>query len=196
MFDVCYLEFNLLQGMVIDLQKRKCLLGSRQVKDKIVAKLFTKYPALLNKWAQKTKIVEFEDTPWTRLTTDIAQSRLALITTGGVHLRSQPPFDMLDPHGDPTFREIPQAAACSDLMITHNYYDHTDADKDINIILPIERVDDLKQARDIGAVNGRHFSFMGHILLHHIDTLMHESAPAVAAALKKDEVDIAILTPA
>jgi hypothetical protein len=25
---------------------------------------------------------------------------------------------------------------------------------------------------------------------------MHESAPAVAAALKKDEVDIAILTPA
>jgi hypothetical protein len=54
----------------------------------------------------------------------------------------------------------------------------------------------LKQAQDIGAVNWRHFSFMGHILKHHIDTLMHESAPAVAAALKKDEVDIAILTPA
>ena len=81
-------------------------------------------------------------------------------------------------------------------MITHNYYDHTDADKDINIILPVERVDDLKQAQDIGAVNWRHFSFMGHILKHHIDTLMHASAPAVAAALKKDEVDIAILTPA
>lgn len=182
--------------MVIDLRERRFLLGSRQIKDKIIAKLFTKYPALLNKWAQKTEFVEFEDTPWTRLTTDVAQSRLALITTGGVHLRSQPPFDMLDPQGDPTFREIPQDAVPSDLMITHNYYDHTDADKDINIILPVERVHELKQAQDIGAVNWRHFSFMGHILKHHIDTLMHATAPAVAAALKKDEVDIAILTPA
>ena len=172
------------------------MLGTRQVKDKIIAKLFTKYPTLLNMWAQKAKIVEFEDTPWTRLTTNVAQSRLALITTGGVHLRSQPIFNMLDPQGDPTFREIPQAAVPSDLMITHNYYDHKDADKDINIILPIERVDDLKQARDIGAVNWRHFSFMGHILGHHIDTLLHKTAPAVAAALKKDEVDIAVLTPA
>ena len=171
-------------------------MGLRQVKDKIIAKLFVKYPALLNKWVQKAEIVEFEDTPWTRLTTDVSQSRLALITTGGVHLRSQLPFDMLDPQGDPTFREIPQAAVPSDLMITHNYYDHTDADKDINIILPVERVDDLKQAQDIGAVNWRHFSFMGHIIKHHIDTLMHESAPAVAVALKKDEVDVAILTPA
>ena len=182
--------------MVIELRERRFLLGSRQIKDKIITKLFTKYPALLNRWAQKAKIVEFEDTPWTRLTTDVDQSRLALITTGGVHLRSQLPFDMLDPHGDPTFREIPRAAVLSDLMITHNYYDHTDADKDINIILPVERVYDLQKAHDIGAVNWRHFSFMGHILKHHIDTLMHESAPAVAAALKKDEVDIAILTPA
>jgi D-proline reductase (dithiol) PrdB len=182
--------------MGIDLRERWFLLGPRQVKDKIIAKLLAKYPALLHKWVQKAEIVEFEDIPWTRLTTDVAQSRLALITTGGVHLRSQPPFDMLDPQGDPTFREIPQDTVLSDLMITHNYYDHTDADKDINIILPVERVYDLKQAQDIGAVNWRHFSFMGHILKHHIDTLMHESAPAVAAALKQDEVDIAILTPA
>ena len=73
--------------MVIELRERRFLLGSRQIKDKIITKLFTKYPALLNRWVQKAKIVEFEDTPWTRLTTDVDQSRLALITTGGVHLR-------------------------------------------------------------------------------------------------------------
>jgi len=93
-------------------------------------------------------------------------------------------------------REIPKDTASSDLTITHNYYDHSDADKDINIVFPIERVDGLKQAGEIGEINSRHFSFMGHILNRHVDTLMTDTAPAVAAALKKDGVDIAILTPA
>jgi len=103
---------------------------------------------------------------------------------------------MTDPSGDPTFREIPADASPSDLLIKHNYYDHSDADKDINILLPIERVFDLKQAGDIGDVNYRHFSFMGHIMHHHIDTLIEKTAPQVATELKSDNVDIAILTPA
>jgi D-proline reductase (dithiol) PrdB len=118
------------------------------------------------------------------------------VTTGGVHLKSQKPFDMKDPSGDPTFREIPADARPADLTITHNYYDHADADKDINVVFPIERVQELKQSNEIGDVNYRHFSFMGHIMHHHIKTLMKETAPSVAAALKSDEVDIVILTPA
>jgi hypothetical protein len=37
---------------------------------------------------------------------------------------------------------------------------------------------------------------MGHIMHHHIKTLMKETAPRVAAALKSDNVDIVVLTPA
>jgi hypothetical protein len=37
---------------------------------------------------------------------------------------------------------------------------------------------------------------MGHIMHHHIKTLMKETAPRVAAALTSDKVDIVILTPA
>ena len=118
------------------------------------------------------------------------------MTTGGVHLALQKPFNMKDPAGDPTFREIPSDARTADLRITHNYYDHADADKDVNIVFPIERVRELKQSNEIGDVNYRHFSFMGHILQHHIKTLMNETAPRVAAALKSDNVDIVILTPA
>jgi D-proline reductase (dithiol) PrdB len=103
---------------------------------------------------------------------------------------------MADPAGDPTFREIPANTSPNDLFITHNYYDHADADKDINIVLPIERVQNLKRAGDIHDVNRRHFSFMGHIKQHHIDTLVNNTAPKVAEALRLDGVDIAILTPA
>lgn len=103
---------------------------------------------------------------------------------------------MADPSGDPTFREIPADIKPSDLTITHDYYDHKDADKDINIVLPIERIKDLEKTGDIGSVNSRHFSFMGHITLPYIETLINKTAPIVAKKLKSDNVDIAILTPA
>ena len=168
----------------------------RQIKDSLIAKVLTRYPSLFNWWAKGADIVQFNHSPWTKLSKDISQSRLALITTGGVHLRSQPSFDMKDPAGDPSFREIPSDISARDLTITHNYYDHSDADKDVNIILPIERIKDLERSGDIGQTNHRHFSFMGHITDHHRETLINETAPRVATELKKDGVDIAILTPA
>ena len=170
-------------------------LDLRQIKNKAAARLLTKYPALLEKWAENAEILTFSDVPWTPLTAEVGQCRLALITTGGVRLSSQPPFDMQDPAGDPAFREIPYRTFLGELAITHNYYDSRDAKKDINIIFPIQRVVELKQGGEIKSVNHRHFSFMGHIKDHHIDTLMQKTAPEVAAALKEDGVDIVILTP-
>lgn len=119
-----------------------------------------------------------------------------MITTGGIHLDSQAPFNMRDPAGDPSFREIPADTPPDHLVITHNYYDHSDAQRDINIVFPLEGVQLLKQSREIGDVNHRHFSFMGHITNHHVQTLINDTAPRVVAALKEDGVDIVILTPA
>jgi len=134
--------------------------------------------------------------PWQPFQGKAVQSRVALITTAGVHLNSDVPFNMRDPAGDPTFREIPADAPPGTWTITHNYYDHTDADKDINVVFPFERLRELAELGEIGALNQRHFSFMGHILPPHIHTLMHSTAPQVARLLKQDGVDIAILTPA
>jgi L-ascorbate metabolism protein UlaG (beta-lactamase superfamily) len=35
---------------------------------------------------------------------------------------------MADPHGDPSYRIIPVGTPRSRLTITHNYYDHSDAE--------------------------------------------------------------------
>lgn len=168
----------------------------RQLKDRAIAKILTRFPWLVYRWAKRSTFVTFNDIPWAPLKNEIKESRLALITTGGVRLKIQPVFDMLDPDGDPTFREIPSDASTQDLTITHNYYDHTDADRDINIVFPIERVQELKTTGDIGDVNYRHFSFMGHIRGRHMDTLINHSAPRVAHSLKDDAVDMVILVPA
>ena len=168
----------------------------KQLIDKVIARLFTRNPWVLNRWAHKARIVRFTETPWTSFTGDPAKSRLALITTGGVHLKSQSPFDMRDRQGDPSFREIPAGAKPADLSITHNYYDQRDAFRDINIVFPLERVRLLEQFGEIGKVNHRHFSFMGHISNRHLDTLINETAPGVAEKLREDGVDMALLTPA
>jgi len=168
----------------------------KQFKNKVLARLYTRYPSLLKRWARKARIVSYSESPWTDFTGSLARSRLALVTTGGIYLKTQPPFDMQARDGDPTFREIPAEATQADLAISHDYYDNRDAVRDINIVFPLERVRLLEQFGEIGKVNHRHFSFMGHISNHHIDTLISETAPGVAEKLREDSVDMALLTPA
>ena len=52
---------------------------------------------------------------------------------------------MQDPDGDPTYREIERDTPVEALMITHDYYDHRDADRDINIVFPIQRLAELAE---------------------------------------------------
>jgi D-proline reductase (dithiol) PrdB len=73
----------------------------KKKQNQLFAKLFTRHPALVKMWTRHADLVEFSDSPWTGLTVPASQSRLALVTTGGVHLLSQSPFNMQDPSGDP-----------------------------------------------------------------------------------------------
>lgn len=168
----------------------------KAVIDKVYARLFTRYPWLVRRWARRAEFMEFSDSPWTPLLKELNNCRVALITTGGIHLTSQPPFDMDDPEGDPSFREIPISVDKQDLIITHNYYDHRDADADVNVVLPLDILKELETEHFIGSASERAFAFMGHITGKHIETLINETAPMVASYLKEDGVDIAFLTPA
>ncbi len=167
----------------------------KAMRDKVYARLFTRYPWLLRRWAKKAEFMESSDSPWTPLLKELNNCRVALITTGGVHLKTQTPFDMDDPDGDPSFREIPGDVDRDELTITHNYYDHRDADADINVVLPLDRLTELEAERFIGSASPRVYAFMGHIVGRHIPTLIDETAPTVAAKLREDGVNIAFLTP-
>lgn len=166
-----------------------------RLKNQLLAKLFTRFPKLLDKIVAKTESIEVQGIPWTPFTRPLSQSKVAIITTAGVHLKSQEPFNMLDPQGDPTYREIPSAAPKEDYKITHDYYDHTDADRDLNIVFPIDRLKEMKEAGIIGGLAEMNYGFMGHIDGPHIETLVSEIAPEMARKLKTQEVDIALLTP-
>ncbi len=158
----------------------------KSTRDRLLAKLYTRFPVLVKRWAQTRPFVTNADTPWTPFLKELKEARLALVTTAGVHLRSDPPYNMEDREGDPTFRQIPSSTRVDDLMITHNYYDHRDADQDINLVFPLDRLKELESKGMIGGIAPRHLSFMGHIL----------GRLEAARMLKEDGVDAVFLTPA
>jgi D-proline reductase (dithiol) PrdB len=166
-----------------------------RLKNRIIAKIITRFPSLSRRLVDSYTPVESVDIPWTPIYKPIDECKVSIVTTSGVHLKDQVPFDMNDPNGDPTFREINAAVSPENLMITHDYYDHSDADRDINIVFPIERLREFAESGIIGSVARSHYSFMGHIDGSHIETLKTRTAPEVAGLLRSEDVDIVLLTP-
>jgi len=129
------------------------------------------------------------EVPWTPLRKPLADSTVTLISTGGVHLRSDRPFHL---NGDPTFRVIPKGAQQADLAISHQAYDRTDALRDINLVFPIERLRELEAGRVIGRLAEEHYGFG---LMGSARRLM-PAIKEVARRISKSGVDLALLVPA
>jgi D-proline reductase (dithiol) PrdB len=129
------------------------------------------------------------DTPWTPLRKPISECRVVLISTGGVHLHNDRPFNL---NGDPTFRIIPKDAVPGDLAISHQAYDRTDALRDINLIFPIERLRELEREGVIGTLAEEHYGFG---LMGSAKRLM-PAIREVAQRIKDSGADLALLVPA
>jgi len=167
-----------------------------RLRNRFFALLFSRFPRLTARWLKRQHIDEYGPPPWTPLLKPLSACTVALVTTAGVHLKDEAPFDMSDQDGDPTYRAIPQNTPRGRLCITHDYYDHHDADKDVNIVLPLNRLQELADEGIIGGVAPFHYSFMGHIDGRHVPRLLAETAPDVARRLRHECVDVVILTPA
>jgi D-proline reductase (dithiol) PrdB len=128
--------------------------------------------------------------PFARLEKPLSESRLALVTTGGVHLPDQPRFDIDDYAGDCSYREIPTHAET--LTWTHAYH-RPDENSDLDALFPLWTLRRLVEEGVVGESNGRHFSFMGAI--HDHGPLIEDTAPEVADKLAEDGVDAVLLTP-
>ncbi len=128
--------------------------------------------------------------PFARPRKPLSECRLALVTTGGVHLPEQARFDIDDPAGDCSYREIP--AGATELTWTHAYHRH-DEGTDLDSVFPLWTLRELVEEGVVKELAPRHFSFMGAI--HDPAPLVEETAPEVAEKLAEDGVDAVLLTP-
>lgn len=132
-------------------------------------------------------------TPFARFEKRLPEAKVALVSTGGVHLLDDERFDIDDPAGDCSYREIPREA--EELTWTHAYYARrrTAYREDLDCVFPLWTLRGLVGEGVIGELNHRHFSFMGAI--HDTSELEERTAPEVAEMLVGDRVDVALLTP-
>ena len=116
------------------------------------------------------------ETLWTSLFKPVSEMRLALVSSGGVYREGQAPFDAANRQGDWSFRIIPNDTPTSALRMAHDHYNHKDgADKDINVVFPLDRLRELEAGGTIGSLSPVHISLMGFIMRP--EKLIEETAP-------------------
>lgn len=120
---------------------------------------------------------------------------MALVSSAGLVLPGQEPFDDAVRGGDVSFRVLPGDAGVATLIDTHRSgtFDHSGVRRDPNLAFPLDRLRELAAAGRIGEVAPRHISFMGSITAP--GRLIRDSAPAMADLLVEDQVDVALLVP-
>lgn len=127
--------------------------------------------------------------PYTPRRRELAETTFALVSTAGVHLRAQAPYDL---DGDNSWRLIPGDVAAADLMVTHAHYDHRHADADINCVFPIDRLRELAAEGVIAGVGDKHLGFMGYS--QQLRDLYERAAPEMAKVIERSRADAVLLT--
>ena len=135
-----------------------------------------------------------ESAPLTPLRKPLAACRVSMLTAGGVSRGAAAPWNP-NARNDLRLDEIAPDAPSDDFQIHDAYYDHRDADRDLNCLFPIDRLRELAAEDVIGEVAPRLWSgFMGRIYKR--SAVTGEAAPALARKLREDEVDLFLLVPA
>ena len=97
---------------------------------------------------------ENDTAPWTPLEKSLNECTVSMLVSGGISHCSAPPFDP-DARNDHRVDALDPAAPSDQYQIHDSYYDHGDADRDLNCIFPVDRLADLAEAGEIGAVAPR-----------------------------------------
>ncbi len=132
--------------------------------------------------------------PLARLSKRMSQTRLTFVSSAGIQPKGTMPFDVVHPVGDFSFRRVPSSSKVSDLEIHQIKYPTTGALKDLNVIFPIERLQELTAESVIGELTPNLFSFIGYQMdsERFERTLAEDLADAVAA----DGAEAVLLCPA
>jgi D-proline reductase (dithiol) PrdB len=139
------------------------------------------------------------DIPWTPLAKPLSDATFALVTSAGISIKSDPPFDMerekTEPTwGDPTCRFIPKSTQPADINVNHLHINSTHILADLNVILPLKRMEELSAEGVIGSLAPTAYSFYG-FQWENKEFLNTAIAPMIDK-MKLEGVDAVLLTPA
>jgi D-proline reductase (dithiol) PrdB len=137
--------------------------------------------------------------PWTPMSKPLNQTTIALVTSAGISLKTDPPFDMerekKDPlWGDRSFRVIPRGTTGKDIDVNHLHINTNYAKQDINVILPLARMAEFEKEKIIGRLAPTAYSFYG--FQWQSTDFLKEAIEPISKKMKLEGVEAVLLTPA
>ncbi|HXX93399.1 MAG TPA: glycine/sarcosine/betaine reductase selenoprotein B family protein, partial [Planctomycetota bacterium] len=107
--------------------------------------------------AAEYSFVQPEATPWTPLRRELRRCKAAIVTTSGVRLKTQHMFTK----NSPEFREISVYSPAEGMAFDFTNYDPAEAERDLNVLVPVDRLKDLVDRGLLGGLNETFLSFFG-----------------------------------
>jgi D-proline reductase (dithiol) PrdB len=136
--------------------------------------------------------------PWTPLEKSISETTFTLMTSAGISMKSDPPFDMEGEKaqptwGDPSYRQIPKTATENDIEVNHLHVNTAYIKQDLNVMLPLARFQEFEQEGFIGKLAPTCYSYYGYQMDPTV--LLTETMPQVAEKMRQESVEAVLLTP-
>lgn len=134
--------------------------------------------------------------PYTPHEKPLHETTLMIVSTAGVHLKNQEPFNTDPAEGDATYRVIPGDANTADLTVTHaapkEHYNTDEPKKDINCVFPLDRLREMVDDGDLGGLAEKHMTMMGYSM--RLNKINNETIPALVKEVVRSKADAVLLT--
>lgn len=158
-------------------------------------------PPALTAWIRKfIPNEEFKGfIPWTPMAKPLSQTTLALVTSAGISLKTDPPFDMEREKreaiwGDRSYRAIPRGATGKDIEVNHLHIKTEYIKQDINVMLPLARMVEFEREKIIGRLASTAYSFYG--FQWESTDFLNEAIEPISKRMKLEGVEAVLMTPA
>ncbi len=144
---------------------------------------------MMRAYAASLPAPEFDAPAWVTPPA-LRDATVAIVTTAALHRRGDERFT----GSDTSYRVVEREAR--DLVLGHwsPNFDRAGFAVDLDVVFPIDRLEELARDGVIGGVAPRHLAFAGN----QEDTVTKvrlDSGPHAAAQLRADGVDVVLLTP-
>lgn len=119
----------------------------------------------------------------------LAESTVAIVTSASLHHADQDAFAAMDT----SYRVLDGARR--DYVVGHwsPNFDVSGVAADINVVFPIDRLDELAEVGKIGRVADHHLAYAGNQF--DLAQIRMDGGPSGAAYLREQGVDVVLLTP-
>ncbi len=144
--------------------------------------------AQTRKAAAQMPPLTFATTPFTK-PPPLKDARVAIVTTAALLGEGQRDWVQ----GEQTFRVIERRQRNLRMAHWSLNYDRTGFTSDLNVVFPIDRLEELANDGIIASVAPRHVAFMG--ALHDtLSTIRLDTGPAAAKLLRDDGTNVVVIT--